>query len=461
MEGATTSGGIMKWKLSLLTLILVCLFFIVDLNVKSEEFSNYSSVINYMKNPNASFQDEIKIKLKQWTSGPHAIIQFYTAQKPNQVEEERNKDDNPPVDIDGSQVEVTSALEGINVQVTSKATSVKNESLRGLISMDADLQLPEAEPMRFDSNEPILYYSQQRDYPFIIENSQKCENTPVDVSQINMDEFDYKNHPFLLMVIKSACHLQKRREAIRVTWGDETWAQDQEGIILKRVFLLGACRTPELQRQVGMENDMYHDLLQWDFYDSFRNLTLKDCLFMQWYSSKCRNIPFIFKGDDDVFVNPRELIRYLKQYPTEKRNDMFVGSVLDGSPRILDARSKYYVSYNLYPGKLYPAYVSGGGFVMSGNMTVRMFQASLKERIIPIDDAFLGILLKRIKVRPKNDKRFKSWGMAKRDICRLSKVFTFHRMTAQEIVTNWKSLNALDLTSCERDSDDVFRTQMR
>jgi hypothetical protein len=51
---------------------------------------------------------------------------------------------------------------------------------------------------------------------------------------------------------------------------------------------------------------------------------------------------------------------------------MFVGSVLYPSPRITDARSKYYVSEKLWPEKYYPPYVSGGGFIMSAVMAARV-----------------------------------------------------------------------------------------
>ena len=53
---------------------------------------------------------------------------------------------------------------------------------------------------------------------------------------------------------------------------------------------------------------------------------------------------------------------------------MFVGSVLYPSPRIDEPRSKYYVSEKLWPEKYYPPYVSGGGFIMSYVMAVKIFE---------------------------------------------------------------------------------------
>ena len=53
---------------------------------------------------------------------------------------------------------------------------------------------------------------------------------------------------------------------------------------------------------------------------------------------------------------------------------MFVGSVLYPSPRIDEPRSKYYVSEKLWPEKYYPPYVSGGGFIMSYVMAIKIFE---------------------------------------------------------------------------------------
>ena len=331
----------------------------------------------------------------------------------------------------------------------------------GIISMDKDLKLPPPVPLRPDSKEKLLDYSQKRDYDAMISHDDKCgvrRNTGRD---LGLKDFDYENDIFLLMMVKSACGLKDRRDAIRKTWGDENWAKVNLGVNIRRFFLLGDCTSDELRKAVAEEDKEYGDILQWNFFDSFRNLTLKDCLFLQWYARYCEGVPYIFKGDDDVFVNTKNIVKLLKNLPVSNRDDLFMGSVLDGSPRILDPTWKYYVSYNLYPEKIYPPYVSGGGFVMSNKMAVRLFQASLKERMIPIDDAFLGILLKHINVRPQNHRTFKSWGMKITNVCRLAKIFTYHKVLPPMMLKFWKEYINLDVNTCGKDTDDVFLTQQK
>ena len=331
----------------------------------------------------------------------------------------------------------------------------------GMYSMDKNLQLPPEEPIRKNSKEPILHYSQKRDYDIIIQHTDICGNSNFSFNDLNFEDLNLKTDVFLLMVVKSSCKLKARRDAIRETWGNETWVKENTAVNVRLLFLLGACTSKQQEEKVKDEDQQHRDILQWNFFDSFRNLTLKDCLFLQWITRNCQNVPYIFKGDDDVFVNTKNIVQHLINLPKDKRRDLFLGSVLLGSVRILDPTWKYYVSYNLYPEKIYPPYVSGGGFIMSSNMAIRLFNATLSSRIIPIDDAFLGIMLKKIKVHPQNDKTFKSWGLKKTTVCRLSKIKTYHKVLPKNLKTLWNSYINLNLSTCAKDTNDVFVTQTK
>ncbi|XP_078481465.1 N-acetyllactosaminide beta-1,3-N-acetylglucosaminyltransferase 2-like [Ciona intestinalis] len=354
-------------------------------------------------------------------------------------------------------IQITQTTETTETTITTVAE--ENIDMPGLLSMDQDLVLPAAVPERPDSKEPILNYSQRRDYPVLIPQTSKCISNIS--SNKNVDGFDYEGQIFLLVAIKSSCNNKDRRNAIRKTWGDERWVKSELGVNMRRVFLLGACPNEYSQDKLIRENAEHEDIIQWNFQDSFRNLTLKECLYLQWFSKSCREVPYIFKGDDDVFVNIKNIVLFLKELPENRRTNLFVGSVLNGSPRILNPASKYYVSYNLFPERLYPAYVSGGGFVMSGAMAIRLFQASLQSRIIPIDDAFMGILVKKIGEYPQDDRGYKSWGMRNIDPCRLARIKTLHRMTPNQLIKAWSEYVKLDFTTCGKETADVLVTRTK
>ena len=56
------------------------------------------------------------------------------------------------------------------------------------------------------------------------------------------------------------------------------------------------------------EAEEHHDLVVEDFQESYLNLTVKTTYLLKWLnSSHCSRARFIFKVDDDVYVNPTNL----------------------------------------------------------------------------------------------------------------------------------------------------------
>lgn len=81
---------------------------------------------------------------------------------------------------------------------------------------------------------------------------------------------------FLLLAIKSSPANYGRRQVLRTTWARERRVR---GAPLRRLFLVGSDRDPQQARKFNrlleLEAQTYGDILQWDFHDSFFNLTLK------------------------------------------------------------------------------------------------------------------------------------------------------------------------------------------
>ena len=316
--------------------------------------------------------------------------------------------------------------------------------------MDHYLNLPPEEHVElFEADHSK--YSQKRDYPVLISHDNGCGKIhDAAAATLSLKGFDFKNDIFLLFIIKSICASTLQRASIRTAWSNETWIKENLGVNTKRFFLIGDCTTNEERQKVLQENKNHNDILQWKFHDSFRNLTLKDCLFLQWFTRFCRNVPYVFKGDDDVFVNPKKLLKLLRGVELKRRNNFIQGSVLFHSKRITDTKSKYYVSSNIYGRKLYPPYVSGGSFVMSNRMAVRLFRASLNARIIPIDDAFLGILLRNIGVKPQDDRTFGNFpDKTNSSACQIVNHYkTFHSLSPKRITEMWKIFTEPNASQC-------------
>nr|CAB3224812.1 beta-1,3-galactosyltransferase 1-like [Phallusia mammillata] len=284
---------------------------------------------------------------------------------------------------------------------------------------------------------PQLVYSQKKYYPYIFNEPDKCK-----------DDEGNDLPVFLLIVIKSTTAQFDRRRSIRLTWGNESTIN---GVIMRRIFLVAKSDDKKKQALLERERNEYHDIIQGDFHDSFRNLTIKDIMFMRWMTTYCSQTKFIFKGDDDVFVNIDNIVDYLLSLSKDQAKDLFAGSVLYPSPRITDPKSKYYVSTNLWNEKYYPPYVSGGGFVMSSLVSKKIFEVTKVTPIIPIDDAFLGVCLKKLGMKPQNHKGFKSWGVNRpKDICIYHEIMTLHKLNSEEMVDMWKKLHSSDFNDCAK-----------
>ena len=119
------------------------------------------------------------------------------------------------------------------------------------------------------------------------------------------------NHPVcksedklrLLIMVYSSPNNYERRRIIRKTWG-KAFA-NFPGV--RMLFLLGQSPTG-LESDLETEASKYEDMVQEDFIDTFVNLTLKATFMFKWIKDNdCLSAKFLFKVDDDTFVNPEEM----------------------------------------------------------------------------------------------------------------------------------------------------------
>ena len=76
------------------------------------------------------------------------------------------------------------------------------------------------------------------------------------------------------------------------------------------VFMMGYDK--EVQDKVKLEAEIYKDIVQEDFIDSYKNLTYKGIMAMKWISEFCPHARYILKVDDDIITNLIMLLRHIK-----------------------------------------------------------------------------------------------------------------------------------------------------
>lgn len=239
---------------------------------------------------------------------------------------------------------------------------------------------------------------------------------------------------FVTVIVCSAVPNFEARLAIR-----STWAQDATSLRGVRVFfLLGRSSNQSLNAAVGDESIQYSDIIQEDFLDSYNNLTLKSVMLLKWVGQNCANAQYVMKTDDDMFVHLPNLFRLLR---TKDRSHLLMGCLIKGAVPVKDWNSKWFVPEVIFPGRVYPPYLSGTGYVLSQDTVPILYRTALRTPFFYLEDIFItGVCASRAGLKPINNEGFKFY-KRKTDGCTFRSIITAHRMSPKELHDVYKSIH--------------------
>uniref|UniRef100_UPI0037E711B9 lactosylceramide 1,3-N-acetyl-beta-D-glucosaminyltransferase A n=1 Tax=Semicossyphus pulcher TaxID=241346 RepID=UPI0037E711B9 len=262
-------------------------------------------------------------------------------------------------------------------------------------------------------------------YPYVINHPDKCGGVGGDGRSLH--------DVLLLLFVKSSPENFERRQAIRDTWGNESFVWSELGESVRMVFALGVHpdvgRRSRVQSALLEEDKTYGDLIQQNFLDTFHNLTTKLIMQFHWGHNYCSRAHFFMSADDDIFVHMPNLVKYLREVLSSQSGakDLWVGHVHRGAPPIRRKESKYHVPYDLYPWPSYPDYTAGAGYVVSGDVATKIYHATLAlNSSMYIDDVFMGICAKAMGVSPQEHVYFSGEGKAPYHPCIYDHMITSH-----------------------------------
>lgn len=276
----------------------------------------------------------------------------------------------------------------------------------------------------------------QGPFPYIINEPDKCmEGRPT---------------PFLVLLIATEARQVEARNVIRQTWGNES-AAPASGFI--RLFLLGKTEG-ELgllqQRMLEAERRRYHDIIQQDFLDSYKNLTIKTLMGMNWVALHCPQASYVMKTDSDMFVNTEYLIHKLLRPELKPKKNYFTGNNMRGYAPNRNKNSKWYMPPELYPSDKYPTFCSGTGYVFSGDLARKIYRASLTIRHLHLEDVYVGICLAKLQIEPTpppNEFLFNHWRVSYSS-CKYSHLITSHGFHPNELLKYWHHLQSNKHNAC-------------
>ncbi|KAJ6644093.1 Beta-1,3-galactosyltransferase 1, partial [Pseudolycoriella hygida] len=272
---------------------------------------------------------------------------------------------------------------------------------------------------------------------------------------------------FVLVVVCSSAVNHDTRQAIRETWGNLTefnysffakmhklfsgtylnikykdWRNysisenrsdyRHQDFAVKILFLVGQTPSNETQLKINTESETYGDVIQESFLDTYNNLTLKTVMMLKWVNKNCQHkTKFLMKCDDDTFVNIPNLLHILlggtvpvynatiqeyDQHSIQAKlgsnrltqyKDLLLGLRFCNSKPIANISSKWYTPMYMYSGNIYPAYLSGTGYVMSMDVVEKLYRTSLSTPLFHLEDVYLtGICAKSANIKPRNHQLF-------------------------------------------------------
>ncbi|RUS76058.1 hypothetical protein EGW08_016188 [Elysia chlorotica] len=297
--------------------------------------------------------------------------------------------------------------------------------------------------------------------------------SPVAVETYNNSVLQEPAHPCssgssddaqVYIIVPSSPQDEETRNAIRETWGSVgrslKWPGKAISLSSRLTFVLGLMDKENsslntdmlldssiLTKGHGFNNSKTNDggfqhkthareddILQFDMIDSYKNLTRKIVLAMQWVVSTCNGAQYILKVDQDVFVNVPLLLAFLKHHG---KNNSIYGHIFNGGP--VEREGRWGASKLAYPPEKYPVYAAGTAYAVSRSAAETVLKLCPHFPYVPIEDAFItGVLasvgsVDRVHVagfthflEPKplpcafiNDKRYVGNGMTVFDLRRI------------------------------------------
>lgn len=288
-----------------------------------------------------------------------------------------------------------------------------------------------------DRLQNFLYYQHCKHFPLLLDLPNKCSG---------VDGLDI----FLLLVIKSHPENHDRRQVLRETWAEERL---HNGVWIRRVFISGTSgknfEKRRLNKLMEFEHRQHKDILQWDFQESFLNLTLKQVLFLEWLQVRCPRVHFLLNGDDDIFAHTDNMVQYLQS--VSGVGHLFVGSLMVGTGPVRE-NNKYFVPVQVQESTSYPAYCSGGGYLLSGHTAKVLYEMSKYVPLHPIDDAYMGMCLARAGLEPSAHRgvnpaglKIPSSNIDPFDPCFYTDLLMVHRFLPHQMYVLWHQMHDSEL----------------
>ncbi|XP_057369944.1 acetylgalactosaminyl-O-glycosyl-glycoprotein beta-1,3-N-acetylglucosaminyltransferase-like [Daphnia carinata] len=208
----------------------------------------------------------------------------------------------------------------------------------------------------------------------------------------------------LLIIVVSAAEHSAKRDLIRKTWAGPSLRKEEE---IQLIFLVGSTLNEDkvIKNRLENENEKYEDVVQVNVIDTYANLTLKSVALLHWAYSHCPAAQLVLKCDDDTYLNFHVLSKLINKQQLKPMNRLYGLGIMEDSPQ-RDPNNKYYISRHVWPWSKYPAFLSGGGYLLGRDTIQPLLAAVQTTPLFPLEDVYLtGICARKARIKSLSSRR--------------------------------------------------------
>lgn len=206
----------------------------------------------------------------------------------------------------------------------------------------------------------------------------------------------------MLIIIISKSENYKTRDAIRRTWGSGKNLGNYSSIQIRFLFLLDF--DEKLQNQIRLENNIFDDIIQVELPQQYTLVTHRVLALLEWSFRYCRTAKFIFKTDDDIFVNMFLLLKFVSplieqmkfQNNSFRISQMTMFGYKHYHPGVFRQANdpigaRYVITIDEFPCSHYPDFLSGFGYLIPRKARDALVYAAYHDPETPfrISDVYL------------------------------------------------------------------------
>ena len=158
----------------------------------------------------------------------------------------------------------------------------------------------------------------------------------------------------------------------------------------------------KLTSNIRLENELFHDIIQVALPPQYTLVTYRVLSLFEWSFRFCRSAKFLFKTDDDIFINLILLLKFISSIIDQKLNssfrisDMTLYGYKHERPGVFRQASdavgaRYVITPDEFPCSYYPDFLSGFGYLIPKKARDALVYASYQDpdRPFRISDVYL------------------------------------------------------------------------